>query len=67
MSWGYVIGPLVLLPVLGALLLLPHPGAAGGSLLERPVLDRASLSLLVCHGSAGSAIVAPSAGSPRAQ
>ncbi len=51
MSWGYVIGPLALMPLLGALFFVPRPGTDGG-----PALDRASLSLLVCHGSPGSAV-----------
>ncbi|MBA4181979.1 MAG: hypothetical protein C0506_15415 [Anaerolinea sp.] len=44
MRWGYVLGPLTLLPLLGALFLVPRPEDEGG-----PRFDRASLSLLECH------------------
>lgn len=47
MRWGYVLGPLVLLPLLGALFLVPQPGDEGGLRF-----DRARLSALECHISA---------------
>jgi hypothetical protein len=47
MRWAYVIGPLTLVPLLGAFFLVPRPHDDGLR------FDRASLSLLVCHGPAG--------------
>lgn len=61
MSWAYVAGPLVIIPVLGALFLVPHPGTA--DVATGRVLDRAALSLLVCHGPAGSALALPASDS----
>ena len=46
MRWGYVLGPLTLLPLLGALFLIPQPEDEGDGRLR---FDRASLSLLECH------------------
>lgn len=44
MRGGYLLGPLLLAPALGALFLIPRPGTHGAGRF-----DRASLALLVCH------------------
>jgi len=44
MRGGYLLGPLLLAPALGALFFIPQPGAGGAGRF-----DRASLALLVCH------------------
>lgn len=51
MRWGSVIGPLTLVPLLGALFLIPGPGV-GGPLQ----FDRASLALLTCHTPSGALV-----------
>lgn len=54
MRWGYVLGPLTVVPLLGALFLLPRPNG------DDPLrYDRASLSLLTCHTPAGALINIP--------
>ena len=54
MRWGYVLGPLTLVPLLGALFLLPRPHG------DDPLrFDRASLSLLTCHSPAGGIVTLP--------
>ncbi len=55
MRWGHVLGPLTLIPLLGALFLLPLPNGGNDSLR----FDRASLSLLTCHSAAGALIPIP--------
>jgi hypothetical protein len=56
-QWGYVAGPLTLVPLLGALLLIPGPGGSGPR-----QFDRASLSLLTCHSPSGGLVtLAPEA------
>lgn len=52
MSWGYVVGPLLLLPLVGGLFLLPRP-VEEGSELTGLAFDRASLTPLSCHGVPG--------------
>lgn len=54
MRWGYVLGPLTLVPLLGALFFIPRPN--GDDSLR---FDRASLSLLTCHGPAGGIVALP--------
>jgi hypothetical protein len=54
MRWGYVLGPLTLVPLLGALFLLPRPGDS-----DPLRFDRASLSLLTCHSPAGGVAAFP--------
>lgn len=54
MRWGYVLGPLTLVPLLGVLFLIPRPNG------DDPLrFDRASLSLLTCHGPAGGIVTLP--------
>ncbi|MBE0610463.1 MAG: hypothetical protein IH609_13875 [Dehalococcoidia bacterium] len=59
MRWGYVLGPLTLVPLLGALFLLPRPNG------DDPLrFDRASLSLLTCHSPAGGILALPATTPP---
>jgi len=63
MRGGYLFGPLLLAPALGALFLIPQPGTGG---LAR--FDRASLALLVCHSVDAATVTfigGPSAEPPR--
>lgn len=54
MRWGYVLGPLTLVPLLGTLFLLPRPNG------DDPLrYDRASLSLLTCHSPASGIVTLP--------
>lgn len=59
MRWGYFLGPLTLVPLLGVLFLLPRPG--GSDPLR---FDRASLSLLTCHSPGGAVVSLPRASPP---
>lgn len=45
MRWGYVVGPLTVLPLLGGLFLIPQPEDNSGT----PRFDRGRLSVLECH------------------
>ena len=45
MRWGYVVGPLTVLPLLGGLFLIPQPEDHSGT----PRFERGRLSVLECH------------------